>query len=194
MRKIVYILPGHKESHRTHKSYTKVASLFEKNGFEVVHVDIQWDASFPKQFAVFTKQFLLQFKKVRGAKVYVLGFSYGATIAFLTAKRTYPAHLILCSLSPYFSEDLKNLEPIWLKFWKRDFTKSDYSFKVFAPGVVSRVDLIAGSEEHSSVLKRARDARKRLSNASLTIAKGAKHNIGQKEYLATIEKLIDRLD
>lgn len=194
MRKVVYILPGHKESHRTHKSYTKVASLFEKRGFEVVHVDIQWDASFPKQFAVFTKQFFQQFKKVRGARVYVLGFSYGATIAFLTAKRTHPAHLILCSLSPYFVEDQKNLEPSWLKFWKKEFVKSDYSFKELAPGVTSQIDLIVGSEEHTSVLKRARDARKRLPNVSLTVAKGAKHNIGQKEYLATIEKLIDRLD
>jgi pimeloyl-ACP methyl ester carboxylesterase len=193
MERIVYIIPGFGESHARQKSYRKVAALFAKAGFTVVHVNIDWHHQTPREFGDYQKQFLSQFKKKRGAKTYVLGFSYGATIAFLTANKTKPAALVLCSLSPYFTEDQKNIEPEWLVFWKKRFAHSDYSFAKLAPTRHSSVRLVVGDSEHHSTITRARDAKRRLPNATLTIAKGAKHDIGQKEYLATLEKVIAKL-
>ncbi len=194
MQRIVYIITGYEESHTKQKGYGKIAKLFEEVGFNVVHVNIDWHAKKPAQFDDFAQQFLKQYKKPRGAEVYVLGFSYGATAAFLSAKKTKPKAFIFCSLSPYFIEDLKNLKPAWLKWFRENMKESDYSFAKLAPTITSQSYFVVGSEEDSSCLYRARNARKLIPNSSLVVAKGAKHSIGQKEYLQTLEKLIKKLD
>jgi dienelactone hydrolase len=194
MKRIVYILPGYTESHTKQKSYAEVAKLFEEKGFTVVQVEIDWALESPAQFKDYASQFLSQFKKKKGVKTYILGFSYGATIAFLTANKTRPTELILCSLSPYFIEDQNNLEPRWLKYWKDNFKDSDYSFKEYADKINTKTQIVAGGAEHRSVLKRARNARKVLKNSVLRISEGAKHNIGQKEYLDTLKRLVAALD
>lgn len=194
MKRIAYIIPGYGESHKKQKGYKRLAELLSKNGIVPVQVDIEWKKESPASFKGYTEQFLTQFKKERGTKVYVLGFSYGATIAFLTAAKTKPAKTILCSLSPYFTEDHKNLESRWIRWWQKNFTESDYEFAKLAPKIITPVQLVVGSDEHHSVLKRARAAQRNLKNASLTVARGAKHNIGQKEYLAALERLIAKLD
>lgn len=190
MQRIIYIVPGYQESPITHPGYRKLAKLAASYGFSPVHVEIDWHKEKPASFAGYAKQFLKQFKKKRGVQIYVLGFSYGATIAFLTATKTKPAGLILCSLSPYFVEDQKNLEPGWRKFWQENFINSNYEFKQLAPKISWPTYLIVGSEEHHSLLTRARSARRQLKASTLTIAKGARHRIGQKEYLRTIEEVI----
>ena len=56
--------------------------------------------------------------------------------------------LILCSLSPYFKEDIKNLEKDWVKSWKKDFIHSDYSFVEVAKKIHTKTYLCVGKEEH----------------------------------------------
>ncbi len=53
--------------------------------------------------------------------------------------------------------------------------------------------LIAGDKEGPEVMRRARAAKRMIKNSSLTIVKGAKHDIGQKEYLACIKRAIKSL-
>ena len=193
MKKVAYILPGYRESHLKQKGYGKVARFFEEKGIEPIHVNIKWKQNSEELFKDYTRQFLKVYRKPKGAEVYILGFSYGATIAFLSAVKTKPTAFILCSLSPYFKEDLKNLRPAWLKWWKKSFVESDYSFDKLAPKVKSNTYLIVGSKEHKSCLIRAKDAKKKIKNSHLIIAKNAKHKIGQKEYLETIKKVISKL-
>ena len=114
-------------------------------------------------------------------------------MAFLTAAKLKPDALILCSLSPYFEEDLEDLKASWVKWFRKNFTESDYSFTKLAPKVKSRTYLIVGDKEDRACLVRAKGARNDIADSSLSIAKGAEHKIGQKEYLATVEKVISRL-
>lgn len=116
MKKIAYIIPGYCESHLRQRGYDKIAKFFEERGIEPIHVEIDWEKNKPKRFSDYTKQFLDLYRKPKGTKVYILGFSYGATIAFLTASETRPKTLILCSLSPYFEEDLvRDMKPAWVR-------------------------------------------------------------------------------
>lgn len=193
MKKIAYIIPGYNESHLRQRGYSKVAKFFEDQGVEVVHVDIDWNYKSVKKFSDYSEQFLSVYKKPRGAEVYVLGFSYGATVAFLTAAKTKPKALILCSLSPYFEEDLNGLKPAWVKWFRKNFTESDYSFTKLAPMVKSKTHLIVGNKEPEVCSIRAKDAVKKLLDAHLNIAKNAEHKIGQKEYLETVQKVISKL-
>lgn len=193
MKKIAYIIPGYCETHLKQRGYKKVAKLFENTGAEVVHVEIDWKRKSPERFSDYAKQFLVQYKKPKNGEVYVLGFSYGATIAFLTAAKTKPDALILCSPSPYFQEDLANLRASWVRWFRKNFTESDYSFAKLAPKVKSKTFLVVGDKEDKSCLARAKDARRRLLNSSLIVAKGAKHNIGQKEYLSAVRRVISKI-
>ena len=193
MNKIAYIIPGYRESHLKQSGYKKVAKIFESRGITPIQVPIRWKKKGPERFADYAARFLKFYKKKKGDKVYVLGFSYGATIAFLTATRTKPTALILCSLSPYFREDQKNLKPAWLRWWKKQFVESDYSFAQLAPKIKTRTYLIVGTKEPAVCLLRAKDATRKLQNSCLIKARDAKHTIGQKQYLAVVEKVIAEL-
>ncbi len=193
MKKIAYIIPGYCESHARQRGYDKVAKFFEDNGIEPIHMEIDWAKKKPEKFSYYTEEFLKAYKKPRNTKVYILGFSYGATIAFLTASKTKPDALILCSLSPYFEEDLKTLKKSWVKWFRQHFIESDYSFKKTAPKIKSPTHLIVGDKEDKACIIRAKDAKRNIANSKLSIAKNAKHKIGQKEYLAAIEKIISKL-
>ncbi|MDZ4231277.1 MAG: hypothetical protein U1C52_00590 [Patescibacteria group bacterium] len=192
-KKIAYIIPGYCESHLRQRGYNKIAKFFEEYGIEPIHVDIDWKQSSPERFSNYTEQFLEIYKKPKGVEVYILGFSYGATIAFLTTTKTKPKTLILCSLSPYFKEDLNGMKPSWIRWFRKNFIESDYSFTKLAPKVKSKTYLIVGDEEDKSCLIRAKDAREKIQDSKLSIAKGAKHKIGQREYLETVKRVISKL-
>lgn len=193
MKKIAYIIPGYSESHLRQRGYNKIGKFFEERGIDPIHVEINWENGNPKKFSDYVEQFLNVYKKPKGAEVYILGFSYGATISFLAASKTKPTALILCSLSPYFEEDLVTLKPTWVKWFRKNFAKSDYSFFNLVPEIKTKVYLIVGDMEGDSCLIRARDAHNKIEDSHLLVVKGAKHKIGQKEYLEAVRKIISRL-
>lgn len=193
MKRIVYIIPGYKESSPKQKGYGRVANLFKEAGIETTQIKIDWSAGKSQSFKNCVEQFLRQYKKYKNIKTYVLGFSYGAVIAFLSQPKNNPDALILCSLSPYFQEDLKKLPPKWIRWWRKHFKNSDYSFNQLAPRITVKTFLIAGDKEGPDILRRAKAAKKLIKKSALIIAKGAKHNIGQKEYLKAIQRVIGKL-
>jgi len=193
MKKIVYLIPGFGESHIKQKGWSKVAKLFEINGIEPFHINIDWDKNTPSRFSDYIKEFLEQFKKPKNAEVYVLGFSLGAMIAFLTATKTKPTAVILCSLSPFFEEDIVQFKPQWLTWWRKNFVESDFSFEKIAPYITMKTYLIVEDVDAKEIMRRARDAKRKLPNATLVIAKGAKHRIIQKEYMTALERVVKKL-
>jgi len=191
--KVAYIIPGYNESHLKQRGYNKVAKLFEESGITPIHIEIDWKHSDTKCFTDYTEQFLKVYKTQRNTETYILGFSYGAMIAFLTATKTKPTALILCSLSPFFEEDLVDLKPAWVRWWKKNFTESDYSFTKIAQKIKTETFLIVGEKEDESCIIRARDAKKKIQDNHLSIAKGAEHKIGQEEYLKMVKNVISKI-
>lgn len=193
MKKIAYIIPGYGESHLRQRGYNKIAKFFEMAGIDPIHVEIDWEKNNPKKFDDYNQQFLKVYKKPKVGEVYVLGFSFGATVAFLTAVKTKPKALILCSLSPYFEEDLKDMKPSWVKFFRANFIDSDYSFTKLASKIKNTTYIMVGNQEGEICLNRARDAKDKVQDSHLIIMKGVEHKIGQKEYLDNIQKVISKL-
>ncbi|MEK7094230.1 MAG: alpha/beta fold hydrolase [Patescibacteria group bacterium] len=192
MKKITYIIPGYEESHLAQSGYRKIAKLFEARGILPVQVPMRWKKKGAEGFDAYTAQLLNMYEKKKDDEVYILGFSFGAMIAFLTAAKTKPKALILCSLSPYFKEDLKGLKPEWVRWWKRKF-KNEYSFATLAPKIKSKTYLIVGDKESSFCIKRVQAAKRQLANSHMITAKGAKHNINQRTYLSAIKKIVSKL-
>jgi pimeloyl-ACP methyl ester carboxylesterase len=193
MKKIVYIIPGYGESHTRQKGYDRVGRFFKERGIAPIYIEIPWHIKKPHQFEYWTAQFLKKYKKPKGVKVYMLGFSFGAVIALLAEPKAKPNTLILCSLSPYFIEDHPKLPKSWLEWYRKNMKGSDYHFGDLTFPVRARTLLLMGDKEPLVVGRRMRAARRMIKKSSLFIAKGATHAIGQKEYLATIARAVVKL-
>lgn len=125
----------------------------------------------------------------------LLGFSYGAMIAFVSAV-VQPAQVtILCSLSPYFQEDLSLLRPWWKektgKHRIADFAR--FSFDRLVKKQTGKTYLLVGQNEVPECRQRFDKSLARLSNAQGQVVPEASHDIGHSNYLASLKKIIGSL-
>lgn len=192
-KKILYIIPGYEESHTQQKSYTDIAKIFEKAGIQPIHIAIDWHQEAPRCFNTYVEQFLKQYTPPKNAEVFVLGFSFGALIAFLSEPKIQATTLILCSLSPYFTEDVQYLAKDSIQEWEKNFIDSEYSFSDLAKSISTKTHLLVGDEEDAICLKRADSAQSQIWNSDLTVIKNAGHDISQKAYVDAIKDVANTL-
>jgi len=143
----------------------------------------------------YVDEFLAQLAHKESDDVYIFGFSFGAMIACISAIKIKPKMLFLCSLSPYFKEDLKLLKTSWKNGIgrKRMEDLKNFSFQELSKNINSKTLLIIGEKEPSEISKRTNSAHKRVKNSELFIVKNAKHNISQKEYINKLQEIISKL-
>ncbi|MFO0970783.1 MAG: alpha/beta hydrolase [Candidatus Saccharimonadales bacterium] len=72
-------------------------------GYRVVPVDISWRFTTVSQFC---QQFRQLYKEQKSDTNIVVGNSFGAMVALITANELRPDLVLLASLSPYFQEDI----------------------------------------------------------------------------------------
>jgi alpha/beta superfamily hydrolase len=181
MKKVVYIIPGYGE-HTGMKGYQAAMKIFRLRGITPIPVNIHWKY---KVMNDYVDEFLSVYKKNTGDDVYLFGFSFGAMIACIAAAQLKPKKIYLCSLSPYFREDLKSIKKSWRTILgkKRMTDFANFSFDALAQNVSCKVVLLFGDKEHPLVEKRVADAQKKLKKSKVFVAQGANHNLGQKEYI-----------
>jgi len=90
MKKIIYIIPGWKESSR-YKIYQAFATLAEKKGYNAIFYEIDWSRPLSSQIFPVQKDAV------------VFGFSLGAILARLIAQEYACRKLILASMTPLHS-------------------------------------------------------------------------------------------
>ena len=73
-------------------------------------------------------------------------------------------------------------------------TESTYSFDKLASTISTKTFLIVGDQEDIECTRRARGAKRKIKDSRLFIARGAKHNVSQKEYLKTVERVVQALN
>jgi len=197
MRKVVYIIPGYGESTRN-KRYKKLIHVFRSRGFEIIRINIKWKN---RTMTDYVNQFLEKYKNNKNS--YIFGFSFGAMIAFIASQKIMPKLQILCSLSPYFKEDLKETRKIFGKDLKRYFTEKQfedlnkYAFNKIVKNVKCRTILIAGgremivhSKKYDHLIKRTKEAANKIKDSKLIIVENGGHDISQKEYLSAIKQIV----
>ncbi|MBI1968503.1 DUF2235 domain-containing protein [Candidatus Woesearchaeota archaeon] len=188
MSRVVYIIPGFGQK-TTLLEYQHVMKLFKACRFQIIPVKISWER---KVMSDYLEEFLSQLQYHKNDKVTLFGFSFGAMIALIAAVKIKPKMLFLCSLSPYFKEDLRTLKKSWKNFGgkRRIADFHNFSFDKLAKKVSCKTILIAGTKEGKELLKRVEDAHKKMKNSQLILVKDAKHNFAQKEYLRKLQELI----
>lgn len=192
MGKVVYIIPGFKHS-PLEKKYGDIAKVFKQKNFDVVLVKINW-----RHTAVdsWISQFLTQYDKNDKRRKYLFGFSYGALTSFIVSTKVDIDTQILCSLSPYFQEDLASLFKSWRKYVgkRRIEAFKQLEMAKLAPLIKATTYLLYGTHEGRYIETRVRDTYERLNCKKFLIpVKDAKHDIANPEYLKQIEKVIGEL-
>lgn len=191
MNKIAFIIPGYGHSSKT-RGYSEIAKIFKQDGIKPVIINIKWSR---RTLTDHIKQFLKQAEKYDLEKVYCLGFSFGAMISFAISNKIKPELQILCSLSPYFREDLPHLKKSWLNYFgKKSIAElKKYSAKEIAKNTPCKTILLAGTREGKEIEKRAKEVHKIIKNSKLVFVEGSKHDIANKNYFAEIRKIISAL-
>ena len=157
---VVYIIPGFKHSPQK-KEYQKIAGFFKEKGFDVELVKIDWKH---KTVSDWVKQFLTKYYKNENRKKYFFGFSYGAVISLIASTKVDVEGQILCSLSPYFQEDLLGLFKSWKKMIGKRRVEVFNKLKIadLAPLVKAETFLLYGTHEGKFIELRAKDTYEKL--------------------------------
>jgi len=186
---VVYIIPGFHE-HTDLRPYRKLMQSFREKNYTIIPVTITWKYRTMRDYV---EEFLSQFQDYRSEVVSVFGFSFGAMITLLSAPFLKLDTLYLCSLSPYFREDLDKLT---LTDHRTLGTKrvSDFktiSFREVASQVRCCVNLIVGEKESDAVQYRFREAGKLIRKSKTFVIEGARHELTSPEYINTLCYWID---
>lgn len=190
MNKIAFIIPGYYQTKKNNPAFSEIAGYFEDRNIKAIIVDVDW------KYNTMT-EYVEQFKKIyaknkKGTKIYFLGFSLGAMISFISSVELKPDVQILCSLSPYFKEDLSIAKEWWKTFWgkKRIESFSKLSFNELSENNAVKTIILAGDKEGMQIHRRANDAFKKIKNCRLINVTEAKHQIEHENYLTEIKKVI----
>ncbi len=191
MSKTIFLIPGFK-TQISDLLYRDLTSYLKSKNYKVHAVPITWN----NQTLTKNAQEFISFyegKKIKDS--YVLGFSYGAVIAFMTAEKIKPVKLIMCSLSPDFKEDAKTM-PVWLKKYigvnRYDDTKTRSASKL-AKSLSIETTIFYGEKEgvdYPQLKKRCEETAKLAKNSKLIMVEGAPHDISFPAYIEAIKKVI----
>ena len=89
--KKIFIIPGFKQK-TTDKQFVWLKKFLITKGFSVSMVPITWDRRTMTDYALEFENF---YERHKAKDNYVLGFSYGAVIAFITANKLKPKKIKL---------------------------------------------------------------------------------------------------
>lgn len=185
-KKTVFVIPGYKQR-PTNKAYKEIAKILKSEGYSPILINIPWSKTTISQN---TDYFLKKYKKINTKKKYILGFSFGAMIAFLASTKVSVSGLVLCSLSPYFKEDLQ----INNRYY-RDFSKLHCA--TLAKQIKAKqILMVYGTREEKSLKRRVTEAYDQISsvNKYLIPIRKTEHNIGHIRYLSKIHQIAKDLN
>ncbi|MFA5369008.1 MAG: hypothetical protein WC303_03375 [Candidatus Paceibacterota bacterium] len=189
MEKKIFIIPGFKQK-ISDTQFTWLKSFLKNKGFDVAMVPITWNYRTMNDYIA---QFEKFYKENKSNINYVLGFSYGAVIAFITAADLKPKKIYLCSLSPDFREDLTSMKEWIIKYIgkKRIEDLKRRSAKDIAKKLNVPATIFYGEKEGKrfpDLKNRCEETVRLAKNTKLIIVKNSPHDISNPEYVLAIKK------
>ena len=189
MKKVAFIVPGFFQS-TSEEPYQTIGGLFREKGFTVIFVDIHWKN---RQIADYVDQFRSSFSKNRGELNVFFGFSLGGTAALLASPEFRPDALYLCSMAPYFKEDISVIsEEDRVVMGKRRWDDiKDCSFDSAAKNISCPVTIFFGGNEKEFVKRRVQLAEEKIKHVTVIEIPDVGHKISDERYLASIKNNLD---
>lgn len=186
MKKIIYIIPGFGER-VSDTPYPYLSKILKEKGYIVKKYQPKWEYRTINNWVKDFHDFLL---KENDCKPIILGFSFGAMIALLEAKNFIFNKLILCSLSPFFKQDLKKISPVALKILgkkrMRDFKQNEFPDDLKTSSI-----FIFGSLEEEKFDFNIKNIIKKYSGPkNVFVVSEVGHDISNPRYLEKIKEII----
>lgn len=180
------IIPGFGESAKN-STYSAVKKEIKSLGYNIVFHQPKWKKNTIKKWLSDFKEFIKKFEKMNPI---VLGFSFGAYIAIISAENFKFLKIISCSLSPYFKDDIKNLPPIAYKMLGQKRIR-DFANYYFPKNLETPIIFLVGDKDMEIVIKRSISAYKKYKGCKKIIKiKGAEHDLNNKSYIDEIKKAL----
>ncbi len=187
--KTFFIVPGFKMQAKD-RPFKWLVQFLEEKGIRVVKVPVAWNYKTLSQNA---EDFVGFFNANKTEKNYILGFSYGAVIAFLTAQKLKPKKVYLCSLSPDFTEDRQSMGANEVKIIGKnryDDTKKRSAKKLAGELSVPAVVFYGEKEgeKYPQLKKRCEEVVRLSKHSQLVVVKDSPHKIDFPDYIIAIKK------
>ena len=190
--KTFFVIPGFKTQAKD-RQYKWLVKFLEDKGIKVIKTPVFWNY---KTLSENAEEFVSFFNKNKTKENYILGFSYGAVIALLTASLLNPKKIYLCSLSPDFSEDRSLMESSIKKYiGKKRYvdTKTRSGRKIaqelFVPAVIFYGE--KEGKEYPQLKKRCEETARLAKNSKLIVVKNSPHQIDFPLYVEAIKNTLD---
>jgi len=183
--KKLYLIPGYKHTLTT-PGYRELMLSLERWGYKSEFIPISWEYRVMSDYIQEANDAI----QISWDDI-ILWFSFGAMIALQLAEQSKCKQVILCSLSPYFSEDLKTASKysLW-KLWIRRY--KDFLENYLENSIVNSQDnlytVIYGTSETQNLQRRNQKIIEKLSIENVWLVSWVGHNIAHKEYQKTILK------
>lgn len=198
MTKTAFLISGF-ELNRTaaHEQYAGLRNAVTAKGYKVVPVDIDWKY---RTMSHFVRDFKALYSKRASQQNIIIGNSFGAMAAMITAPDLKPDTIILCSLSPFFKEDIPGFQPpekLYKWFGKRrvaDF--SDISAKEAADAInktKTKCILFYGEQEkkmYKKLVRRVKSTANDLKGSQLAEIPNAPHSFRDPAYIEFINSVL----
>ena len=191
MAKTVLFIPGFQEDAHS-RDYAAVLTAIEEKGYVARLVGVHWNY---RTLDDWVRQVEKEYAQLDSDQTILAGFSFGAMTALAVAARRTPAQLWLCSLSPYFAEDLPGIRPAWLAYIgkRRAAVFSKLLFAELAQKIKCKTIIFIGSNEirkFSDMEHRSKEAQRLISGSSFHIVRDAGHEVDAPAYIAALRKSI----
>lgn len=180
-----------------HPNFSLLHEGLRGRGSQVVPVDINWRH---KTHAQFVEQFLTEYAQYKTDENVVIGNSFGAIAALLSAEQFKPDVIYLCSLSPFSKETLVNKDTHVYgvkKFGIRRVNDlSKYSIIEVADGINrmgSKVKFLYGEQEKKSLpwlVEYTQKYSKFFNSSEVHEVAGAPHSLRNEAYQRGLLELI----
>lgn len=160
--------------------------------YDIEFVNIHWKY---RVMSDYVEEFKEAYEKRKARTNYVLGFSFGAMTALLSAGDLKPNKLFLCSLSPYFKNDLPYLKDWWNgligKHRLKDFKTHDARRAAKATSMPTTLFIGEKEVEKFPRMKSTySNALRNLPNGTGIIVPDAPHDIAHPNYRSAILKCL----
>lgn len=187
-KKTIFIIPGFTDQIKDNPAYGWLIKFLKKKRYRVIATSVQWKN---RTMADYAADFINFYKANKGKENYVLGFSYGAVIAFITANELRPKKIFLCSLSADFKEDAPKMKPWIVRYIgkKRFEDAKTRSAKLIAKKLSVPLTIFYGVNEgkdYPSLKNRAEETAKIAKKSKLIVVPKAHHDISHPEYRKAI--------
>lgn len=195
--KTVFILAGF-DLHNTaaDSEFNYLRQGLANKRYNVVPVNIDW---YRKNASEYISEFKKFYSRRATGHNIVVGNSFGAVIALLSAPVLQPDEIYLCSLSPYFKEDqIKREDPTGIRYFGKKRLNdlrtysADEAAKLLNKTAI-KTYVIYGEKEHVTspvLVNRCEDTAAKIKNSKLIEIAGAPHDMSDSIYSAALIDMV----